>query len=402
MADVTSKTWFAVFNNPEKHGYEGTPDEILKRLRDEWCTVSTRSGAWAYCVLHYENNYPVYDENGRFLRYNPAITEEEKAKVLPDLHHVHMVLEDTRTMRFSFVKNVYAKGAHFEETKGTKKQAEEYISKTGAYSEADKKARGEPWEEIMCPVLFQGEIRGRQGARNDLVTAEMMIRSQGMRPEDVFRSSMRMQKHRTEIIADFLLMRADQTPDKRSVEVIWHMGPSRSGKSFTRIKLIEEYGRDEVFVLAKYDERGMFDGYYGQKVMIIDDFKGAVRYSDLLTWIEGYKNTLPARHTDRISLWDKVHITSIYHPTQLYAKMVERSDNKTDTVDQLLYRINVIRYHYRTGPVGSDDPDDYGYIDFPGYTSLEAIQDVVKKRLEHEGAKSCTFETLSYDDELPC
>ena len=401
MAEIISKTWFAVFNNPHLHGYVGKAEEILQKLRDEWCTTSTRTGAWAYCVLHYNGNYPVYDEDGRFVRYQKAITEEEKAKVLPDLHHVHMVLEDKKAMRFSFIKNVYAKGAHFEETKGSRQQALEYISKTGDYSEEKRRADGEPWEEIIGNVVFAGEISGRAGNRNDLLEIERMIRVEGLRPEQIYRRSIRYRRFKSEILADFFMVQNDIIPDKRPLKFIWHMGRSRSGKSFVQIEKIQELGRDNVFVLSKYDERGMYDGYEGQKVLIIDDFKGQVQYGIFLTWTEGYKRWLPARYYDRLSLWNEVHVTSVFHPADLYSKMIGKLEDPTDTLEQMLNRIDVIRYHYRTGPLGSDDPEDYGYIDFPNTATKDAILETVKARLMHEGHKAATFETLSLDDELP-
>ena len=73
MAQDVTRSWFAVLNNPQDHGYEGTPQEICEQLRDEWVQDSTtRSGAWAYCIS------------------------------AAGLHHIHMVLEDTTAMRFSF------------------------------------------------------------------------------------------------------------------------------------------------------------------------------------------------------------------------------------------------------------------------------------------------------------
>ena len=94
MAESVSKSWFVVFNNPSEHGYVGEPHEICERLKNEWCCTDSRSGAWAYCIKHYVGHYPVYDEDGSFLRYAHAETEEEKKLVPPDLHHIHMVLED--------------------------------------------------------------------------------------------------------------------------------------------------------------------------------------------------------------------------------------------------------------------------------------------------------------------
>lgn len=91
MKDTVTKSWFAVLNNPFEHGYEGTPEEVCYRLRDEWLAGGTeRTGAWAFCVS------------------------------ADGLRHVHMVLEDVKAMRFSAVKMSYAAGTHFEATKGKK------------------------------------------------------------------------------------------------------------------------------------------------------------------------------------------------------------------------------------------------------------------------------------------
>ena len=36
MADTVSRSWFAVFPNPEQHGYEGSPEDIIEKLKQEW------------------------------------------------------------------------------------------------------------------------------------------------------------------------------------------------------------------------------------------------------------------------------------------------------------------------------------------------------------------------------
>ena len=100
MSDTVSKSWFAVFNNPQQHGYDGEPSEVIDRLISEWISNNpTRSCAMTFCV---------------------------SADGLP---HVHMVLEDVKAMRFSTIKKTFAVGAHFEATKGSKEQAEDYINK---------------------------------------------------------------------------------------------------------------------------------------------------------------------------------------------------------------------------------------------------------------------------------
>lgn len=63
------------FPNPEQHGYEGSPEDIIEKLKQEWIGSNPlRKGWWGYCI----------SEKG--------------------LPHVHMVLEDTGSCRFTKVK----------------------------------------------------------------------------------------------------------------------------------------------------------------------------------------------------------------------------------------------------------------------------------------------------------
>lgn len=80
MADTVSRSWFAVFPNPEQHGYEGSPEDIIEKLKQEWIGSNPlRKGWWGYCI----------SEKG--------------------LPHVHMVLEDTGSCRFTKVKKAYSR-----------------------------------------------------------------------------------------------------------------------------------------------------------------------------------------------------------------------------------------------------------------------------------------------------
>lgn len=37
--DSVSKSWFTVFNNPEKHGYDGEPQDIVEKILDTWISI---------------------------------------------------------------------------------------------------------------------------------------------------------------------------------------------------------------------------------------------------------------------------------------------------------------------------------------------------------------------------
>lgn len=328
MSNDVSKSWFSVLNNPEEHGYTGTPQEICDRLADEWCSVSpTRSGAWLYCVS------------------------------ADGLHHIHMVLEDSIAMRFSVIKKSYACGMHFEATKGNKQQVEDYINKRGKFEEKG--------EIIVCSTI-RGEIKGCQGKRNDLDDLGDFI-EQGFTPSEILSMNPAYYRYETYIRRMFFDKRSKETPPVRDVEVIWCMGESGSGKSYHRMKLIEEYGEDAIYYLTDYSSGG-FDGYNGQSILWMEDFRGEMKFGDLLRITDRYKADVHCRYTNAKALWTKIYITSTMHPKEVYRHMVEVDAQGKDKVEQLLRRITCIRYFWK------DENGCYHYADFLVDTTVEEMR----------------------------
>lgn len=356
MSKDISKSWFAVFNNPQDKGYPDDPVECCQKLRDEWITdYPTRSGAWAYCVS------------------------------AEGLKHVHMVLEDSKAMRFSAIKSTYAHGMHFEATKGSKAEAEGYIKKIGKWQEKG---------EQVLHVETYGEIRGNQGARNDLGKIEELI-LEGKTPREIMEQSFGYRKYEKMIRDAFFAKRSKETPPFRNVEVTWHVGESGSGKSYNYVKLCEEIGEDKVYLLTDY-ENGGFDGYCAEPVLFMDEFKGNMRFQLLLNYLDGYKVQVHARYSNGMALWDKVHITSVYPPEEVYKNMVDSSVRALDSVAQLKRRIDNIVYHWKDG----DEYREYSMTmkDYQGYEQLKT-----KALCASEGCYSSIedeFEVIEDKEEL--
>jgi len=328
--DVASRSWFCVFNNPAEHGYEGTPEEVCNRLRDEWCTEDTpmRTGAWLYCV----------SEKG--------------------LHHIHMVLEDTKVMRFSKIKKSYAIGMHFEPTRGNKSQVEDYINKVGKFEEKG--------EEVLFKCTI-GDLVGHRGKRTDLDSISDFI-YEGFTPADVLSKNPNYYRYETIIRKMYFDKRSQDTPLVRDVKVIWHTGASGSGKSYSRVRLAEEIGEENIYYVTEFSNSS-FDGYCGQSVLWLEDYRGEFRYGDILRLLDVYKADVHCRYTNAKALWNEVHITSIYHPKGCYYKQLEGT---LDTIDQLLRRISCIRYHWVTN-------GEYKELDFSVDTDLESMRLFVQK-----------------------
>lgn len=327
--DTVSKSWFCVFNNPEEHGYNGTPVEIVERLREEWTSGSpTRTGAWLYCIS------------------------------AEGLKHVHMVLEDEKAMRFSAIKKGYAVGMHFAPTKGTKEQAEDYIRKRGKFEEKG--------EQIIAQTQH-GEIKGAQGKRRDLEVLEELIEL-GYTPTQIYDLNIRYRNHANIVKSHYVRKRDKETPIMRDVTCYWHVGASGSGKSYNMKKIIEERGEDSLYLISDY-ENGCFDNYEAQQVLFLDEYRGQWKYSFLLTVLDRYKRQFHARFANIVGLWTEVHITSVKTPDMVYhALITDESEREIETFEQLKRRINFIVYHWKV------DDNYYEYsmpmIEYKGYEDL--------------------------------
>jgi len=301
--DTMARSWFCVANNPQEHGYIGTPEEIAERIADDWVKDNPqRSCAIAYCIS------------------------------ADGLHHLHKVLEDVKNMRFSAVKKVFP-SMHMEPTKGTKEQAEDYINKRGKFAEKG--------EQVLY-IARRGEIKGAQGQRRDLEVIEDLIQ-QGKKPREILAMSLSYRRYEKYIRDAYFDKRYQDTPRSRDVNIVWHVGQSGSGKSYIQMQLAEQYGDDEVYLVTDYDHP--WDKYNGERIVILDEFRGQIRFSVLMNLLDVYRIQLPCRYSNLYSLWSEVHVCTVLPPDAVYKKMVDDFQSY-DTYEQLRRRINTIVYHY--------------------------------------------------------
>lgn len=307
--DGTMTTCFVVLNNPADHGYPGSPGDACKRFVDDWLQDSpTRTGACTYCIS------------------------------ADGLHHLHAVLEDIRSFRFSQLKKLYP-SAHLEVTKGTREQAEAYINKLPPYEEKG--------EEVLA-LCQHGEIKGCQGRRTDIEEIQSYIDA-GMKPRTIMALNLSYRRMEKLIRSAYMDKRYRETPTARDVVVHYHVGPSGSGKSFERVRLCELYGESEVYLLNDNPRTGGMDFYEAERILFWDELKpDTVSYHDFLIMTDCYKAQIHCRYANTFALYDEVHITSVYPPEELYNGMVLPYLRKQDPIDQMYRRITDVTYHEKS------------------------------------------------------
>lgn len=324
------RSLFCVLNNPQKlFGDDMPPELMVEKVIEMWTVKTTRA-----CAVNYE----IADTG---------------------TPHMHMVLEDSNQSRFSAIQKLFP-GMHIEPTKGNRKQAKDYIEKKGKHTEKD--------HTVVVPAQYYGDIEGNQGKRNDLLDIENMVLS-GMKPNEIMNLSINYRKHETLINKTYFAKRYAETPRVRDVKVYWHVGDSGSGKSYSYVHLCEQHGDDDVYLMTDYGNGG-FDKYQGERILFMDEFKGAMPFHQLLTYLDVYRVQIHARYANSYALWEEVHITSVFAPEQVYKSMVEREQRDVDTIKQLLRRLTAVIYHFH-------EDGQYHQIEIPieEYKDIETFKD---------------------------
>lgn len=295
------------------------------------------------------------------------------------LEHLHCVFESKKVFRpLSVLKRLYPK-IHIEPTKGSKKDVEDYINKVGKFEEKG--------EKIIAKSQV-GEIKGCQGKRNDLISlAEIrdLIYS-GQTPKQIYRQFPQALKSKTAVEELFYLYRSDNTPTVRNVNVNWLFGGTGCGKSYTFKQLCDKNGEENVYLVSDYDNP--FDNYQGEPIVIFDEFRGRIPYSNFLGMLDCYKQQVKARYSNKVMLWTDVYITSPFLPFELYQSVRER-DDKYDSLSQLIRRINKIIYCFK-----HEDNDSTFYYKYDLPFDIDDDGDSLRQvcsRIKSEVCKDDTF-----------
>ena len=66
-------------------------------------------------------------------------------------------------------------------------------------------------------------------------------------------------------------MQVANAPLVKNISVYWHLGGSGTGKSYMQVRLKEEFGIENVYVLSDYGTGGL-DNYTGESILFMDEF----------------------------------------------------------------------------------------------------------------------------------
>lgn len=154
-------------------------------------------------------------------------------------------------------------------------------------------------------------------------------------------------KRRIDEIAEAALSIQYEQWRKRSEEInaklltFWFYGGTGTGKTRYAKHLAKDVLKMDYFVSG--GRRDAMQDYEGQHLIIWDELRDDVEYSELLRLLDpyNYDKSISSRYYNKNLMPDILIITSPYRPDELYKKMYI-SDRKLDTVDQLARRVPLV------------------------------------------------------------
>ena len=168
--------------------------------------------------------------------------------------------------------------AHLELARGTSKQASDYCRKEGVVTE-------------------RGEMSAGQSHRTDLDELD----HDGETPEDIAKTNPGAYVRYANGLQKLSLT---LEPPTRDVRVVAYWGEAGSGKTESAMK------SGDFYMLSQNTNGTLwFDGYRGQKTLILDDFYGWLKYGDLLKILEGHPYRCQMKGSSTWAHWTTVIIT---------------------------------------------------------------------------------------------
>jgi len=217
--------------------------------------------------------------------------------------------------------------------KGNREQARDYSLKQGNYEE-------ENHTQVLSPVQYGKWVEN--GTRLDLedLAQDIVL---GKKDHQIFeRDPVTYMRHIKMIRETRTMLHEHENLTKfRHMEVCYISGNSRSGKTTL---ITDHFGYENIYRIT--DSKNPWDGYYGQPIIIFEEFRQTFPLELMLSWLEGHPVSLPARYFNRPAGFTKVFIISNWPWSMQYE---EDRSSKPEDYQALLNRIHHVLRLVRTG-----------------------------------------------------
>lgn len=274
--------------------------------------------------------------------------------------HIHLFIICKNGMRFSTLKKCFPE-AHMDMAHGSCEEVRAYVQKSGKWAD-------DPKADTRIPDSFEewGELpMEHQGQRTEWDKAYQMLED-GNSTIAIIRDNTAMMRYRTSLEQTRQEILAEQFRKTfRLLDVTYIFGTTGLGK--TRY-VMDKFGYENVCQITNY-QRGIFDKYRGEDVLILDEFNSGFAIQDMNIYLDGYPLQLPCRYADRVACFQKVFIISNIRLEHQYpTAQVEH----TAVWDAFIRRINNVMVFYGLGEYDTFTTEAY-FRSLPPYAPKGGI-----------------------------
>lgn len=303
--DIQRHAFQLTINNPEEHGL--THKAIKKILIENFPTL-------IYFVI--------VDEIGQEGTY-----------------HTHVYVYCSSRVRWSKWKKFFP-DAHIEDAKGSPEQNRAYLQKSGKWADTEK-------AETTVAGTYEewGDLPVSKGD-NPLMRELYHLVEDGYSTGEIVALNTDYIPYIDTIDRVRKMILTDKYKGTRRKELRVHyiFGESETGK--TRY-VMDKHGDANVFRVTDY-ERGSYDSYNCESVIVYDEFRSSMKISHMLDALDIYHLELPARYSNRIACYTTVYIISNWALEDQY-KDIQISH--PSTWKAFLRRIHDVSYFAKGGTV---------------------------------------------------
>lgn len=234
----------------------------------------------------------VYDENKEKIKYIIAGNEVAPTTGTP---HVQGYLELVRITAMSTIQKWFNNSVALIRANGSAEENRVYCSKNRDYVEYG--TPDHPGERTDIAELYEA----CKNAKNETEIADKYTKQY-------------FQYHN---VIGKIIQRSleEKAPAQRAVQVYVYWGNTGTGKT----TLAQKRAGDDVYLkTAPYDE--WWQGYKGQKSIILDEYNSDFKITTLMKICDGTKWFTNIKHAGGWANWDKVFITSNIDPAEWHKK----------------------------------------------------------------------------------
>lgn len=274
-----------------------------------------RSRGWVFTLFKYTdediNRLQQLGEQVQYIRFGKELTLEKQKPHLQGFIYFHNAKSGVSAQRWIDGPVKPARKPHVETARGTIAQNKAYTSKEGEWFEAGE-----------APT---------QGDRTDMKKIKKMVQD-GASMKEVIDVCTNYQALRG---AELLMKYQQPPPDRPNLKVYWWWGPSGCSKSYCA----KRAAREDASWWISSPTGGYFQGYCGQKSVVLDDWRPHLcKFSELLRIIDVGPVQVPVKGSSHWWIPEQIWITAPKHPKAFYG------DRTDEEVFQLLRRITEIRH----------------------------------------------------------